>query len=232
MTSRREPPHCAYCGSAYDITRDHIPPKAIFPDDPGHRSDLITVPACRRCNHKFSIADQYFSLAVSSHMLTGENPIAATLHARAQRGFERLLRGRKGEKIRREIRLVENRTPAGILLGYRPAWKYDTELLRSVVCRIIKGLHFHHFKCPVARDVPVHSATLTDIPQRTASDDEILKPLRDTMASTPIHDIGDGVFRYRFGTALDNPDVSMWLMIFYDALEFAGSIGVPTPMAR
>ena len=50
---------CVYCGSEENITREHIPPKALFP--PPKPSNLITVPACNTCNGKKSIDDEYFN---------------------------------------------------------------------------------------------------------------------------------------------------------------------------
>ncbi len=53
---------CTYCGRAREITDDHVPPQNMFPSP--RPPDLITVPACRRCNQGFSMEDEYFRIAV------------------------------------------------------------------------------------------------------------------------------------------------------------------------
>ena len=48
---------CAYCGNLA-TTRDHVPPQNLFPQP--WTNDLITVPACKRCNNYPSRDDEYF----------------------------------------------------------------------------------------------------------------------------------------------------------------------------
>jgi len=47
---------CAYCGRKPN-TRDHVPSKALL-DDP-MPDNLPVVPACKRCNQKFSLDEEY-----------------------------------------------------------------------------------------------------------------------------------------------------------------------------
>ncbi len=53
-------PICALCSQRPSITRDHIPPKAIF--DNSHRPDQLVVPACDVCNRGTSTADLIASI--------------------------------------------------------------------------------------------------------------------------------------------------------------------------
>ena len=59
---------CALCGVNPACTRDHVPPKAIFPKP---RPALITVPACFKCNNSASGLDDLFKVYLS--MQTAEN---------------------------------------------------------------------------------------------------------------------------------------------------------------
>lgn len=201
-----------------------MPPRALFPDDPRHRTGLITVPACRQCNRRFSKDDQYFTLAISAHLLTGENPVAATLHPRAKRGHVHAAERPLGRKIARELRLAELRSPEGAFAGYSPVWQYDASILHRVGERILRGLHFHHFGERVRKGSLVMCRPLLDIPMRTDSYDALVRPLRDALRTQPIRNIGPGVFKYRFGVAADNSEHSVWLMTFYEAVEFVGQI--------
>ena len=59
---------CIFCGKPA-TTRDHIPPKGIFPDP--MPSDLITVPACESCNSNTKLDDEYFQWLITTG--SGEN---------------------------------------------------------------------------------------------------------------------------------------------------------------
>jgi len=71
MTARNQKNHqgstCAIRGSLGPETRDHIPPKAIF--DKPLPGDLLTIPACLKCNGGASRDDEYFrnGLCLSNH---------------------------------------------------------------------------------------------------------------------------------------------------------------------
>lgn len=55
---------CYLCGSIENLTRDHIPPKNLFPSP--KPTDLITIWCCRECNEKFSLIDESFRVFTSS----------------------------------------------------------------------------------------------------------------------------------------------------------------------
>jgi hypothetical protein len=52
-------PDCIYCGSTTEPTRDHVPPRAVFPKP--RPKNLLTVPACRACNSAAAADDEYFA---------------------------------------------------------------------------------------------------------------------------------------------------------------------------
>tara|TARA_R110000850_G_scaffold83838_3_gene179908 strand:+ start:699 stop:1409 length:711 start_codon:yes stop_codon:yes gene_type:complete len=54
---------CFLCGSEGDITREHIPPKCLFPKP--RPNNLLTVPCCFNCNNTASQDDEYLRLAAS-----------------------------------------------------------------------------------------------------------------------------------------------------------------------
>lgn len=58
-----DPIECVFCGATAK-TRDHVPPKCIFPDD--RRINLRTVPACEICNSKTKKDDEYFRMVLAT----------------------------------------------------------------------------------------------------------------------------------------------------------------------
>ena len=69
-------PTCAICGQREGTTRDHVPPKAIFPKP--RPNNLVTVPACPECNNGASDSDDLFKVYLSMQA-AGNNEIARRL---------------------------------------------------------------------------------------------------------------------------------------------------------
>jgi hypothetical protein len=77
---------CAYCGAPSPETRDHIPPRGVFPSPrPG---DLITVPSCRPCNQGASARDERF-LAYLSIQVGIDTPVTTRLWDQVLPGIRR-----------------------------------------------------------------------------------------------------------------------------------------------
>lgn len=55
---------CYLCGSEGEMTKDHIPPRGIFPRP--LPSNLVTMPCCLKCNQSFHADDEYFRTVVSA----------------------------------------------------------------------------------------------------------------------------------------------------------------------
>lgn len=74
---------CIYCGSGEDMTDDHIPPKALFPEP--RPSNMLTVPCCRKCNKSFSKDDEYFRTTLVSHVSVDTDPNAQAVNEKLLR---------------------------------------------------------------------------------------------------------------------------------------------------
>src|SRR5882724_7902373 len=55
---------CAVCGKRAMVTRDHVPPLAIFLKP--LPSNMITVPTCRPCNNGAKLDDEYFRACIAT----------------------------------------------------------------------------------------------------------------------------------------------------------------------
>ena len=198
-------PVCVYCGAPAPVTRDHIPPKCLFPKP--RPADLITVPACEQCNHSFAADDEYFRAAMVA---------PATDQKEAAHVWEETLRGlRRRPKFRQawvdSITRVELRTPAGLYLGTREGLSLSGPRIRNVVHRIIRGLLWHHYKVLV----PGTTAAF-----ETRYNPEVGPILPMLQADTVLSGVGGEVFRYRHGLTAETPLVSLWWMRFYATTHF------------
>jgi len=52
MVKSKYSKRCYLCGKAKPDSKDHIPPRGVFPKVP--KGNLITVPAHRTCNNEYS----------------------------------------------------------------------------------------------------------------------------------------------------------------------------------
>jgi hypothetical protein len=195
-------PHgiCAICGTRPASTRDHVPPRGIFPKP---RPRLVTVPACFPCNNDGSSHDEVFRVYLSLHVGV-EHPSGNDLfhnHAvRTLRTNRRLL----GEIDARSAP-VWFTTPGGIVWGEGRRVLWNSRSHDAVVERTVRGLYFHHFDEVLGDRATVKVQWLRSFPQ------DVLK----FMKNCPLHVIGNGQFEYRYVRAADQPLSSLWLMSFY-----------------
>jgi len=202
---------CIYCGGSERITRDHIPPKCLFPKP--RATDLITVPACQNCNAGFADDDEYFRFAMVTASF--EHPAGRKLwqDSVVPRTFKRhpaLIRG-----MVKTVRTVELKSASGLYLGKAPVIPFGRRRINRVIRRIRRGLNWHHFE------------------RLAPSDKEILvvsnpKPLSLAVQSvlkdaTRLGKVGDGsIFAYRYAYVPSQPEASSWILQFYSRLNFIG----------
>ena len=65
---------CIYCGADKDLTVDHVPPKLLLMRP--YPQNLITVPACRKCNQSFQKDDEYTRTMLAIDVRAAKNTAA------------------------------------------------------------------------------------------------------------------------------------------------------------
>ena len=200
---------CYLCGAEHGLTREHIPPKGLFPEP--RPSDLITVPCCAKCNHANHKADERFRLFVSSAF----NRNAAGTTIWNKKVLERTIKkGRQRPFVGQMLRsatMIRRNVPYGLLRA--PYVTVPQAEITPTLVRVAKGLlntHFpkvprNHLRFDVRQIDQLH---LNDIIPN------IVGPLR-------YGERGDGVFRYWGNVIPDAPDAGVWILLFYDASGFA-----------
>lgn len=90
--------NCYFCG-ARATTREHVPPKCLFPKkggngEPDYRSNLATVPSCDEHNHAKTHDDEYLKnilvMPVTSNEIAGAHFIKTTM--KAAKNYPKLLK--------------------------------------------------------------------------------------------------------------------------------------------
>lgn len=195
-------PTCVICGECDGTTRDHVPPKAIFPKP--RPDNLVTVPACSKCNNGQSDNDDLFKVFLSMQA-AGNNEIARRLF---QEKTVRTLKRNQSllaaiQKEAKEIEVLNNQgqleTRTGVL--------WDSVAHDAVIERTIRGLYFHHWESPVPSDTRLSVQWLRSVPT------EVLPMLH--LFNEVV--IGDNQVTYKYIIHENDPRHSLWLFDFYGA---------------
>lgn len=201
MTVPAQPKLCVLCGIREATTADHVPPKNIFPKPrPG---DLITVPACLKCNNEGSKHDEEFRVALSLQLGIEIEATQKLWKAGALRSL--MHNQRLANALGRNSWEVDIRSPQGIYLGKRRAVAIPVRPHNAVLDRTVRGLYFHHFGDILGIRVSCKVTPISGIPRE-------ISPIVKMMSFASI---GGEAFRYLFGRAADSPLDSMWILCFY-----------------
>jgi len=215
---------CVQCGTRPAESMDHIPPKNLFARP--RPNNLITVPSCNRCNQGSSDDDEYFRFCCSIRHDTAEHPNAAKVWPTALRGLVKPQKRRMHAAFRKGMKELSVSTPAGIYLGQATSYSVDLGRLNRVICRVIRGLFFHHTDRILDGDYRAISYAIEGIDGSSAENVAALRSvIQPLLLKDPIV-IGQNVFSYRFQIVEDDDNASGWLLSIYEKVHFLG-ITVP-----
>lgn len=210
---------CVYCGSEGELTRDHIPPKALCgkprPDD------LVLVPSCRRCNEGASKDDEYFKTTLVLKDKSGSHPEAEAIRDSVLRALALPAKAPFAKRLLDAMEDVDLKTAAGLVVGRATALNVDLLRLDRVAERVARGLYWHHHghvPLPAHYRVGVWSeAGLRNLDARTAAElqDTLLAPVLRNPART----IGRGALRYWCASG-DRAHLTCWLLEFFGDVRF------------
>jgi hypothetical protein len=213
---------CYYCGAPAQSS-EHVPPKMLFPDP--KPSDLITVPSCTSHNQLYTRDDEYFGLMIAS--FSAHNPTAKEVASRL--ATKKVLHGKPAllHQIMSNTVWVNCFSPGGILLTPRPepGFRYDRERFQRVVDKIVRGLFFHEKKRPLGADYEVKDFQMFGRLREPSDDTKAL------ISSLPLHEVGNGIFGYRVGSAEEDDNVTLWFLMFYYAMLVV-TMTAPTPKSE
>lgn len=193
---------CALCGAHNVIgSRDHIPPKAIFRKP--RPQNLITVPACLKCNNSNSSNDEVFKTFLA--FILGNSPTTNSLFnsaiSTANKKFSRY--------ILENMQPAYLTTPSGIVYdqGYTIPLKSEITIpFEAVIKRITTGLYYHHFNNYIGSKIEFQIRF-----------HNTLKKEMITQCAYSINRIGSGHFSYAYAKATeDTKCISLWLFEFYE----------------
>jgi len=184
-------------------TRDHIPPRGIFTQP--YPNNLITVPACAKCNNGASKDDEYFRIAVAAGSCDSPESLAVLK--------QRILPKVGGKpalaiSILNTVEKVDVYSEGGIYLGKAPTIKIDWPRIQNVINRIVRGLYWKHEN----ERLPANSI-VTDCFYKP----KLSEAHQGVISQLPLYQIGNGnVFSYSYLIDEADRSHSFWYLMFYD----------------
>ena len=212
---------CIFCGSGEDMTVDHIPPKALFPEP--HPSNMLTVPCCKKCNESFSKDDEYFRTVLVSHASVYSDPNVQAVNEKLIRSMIRPKAKAMASAIRKSLHVVDVTSRDGIYLGISPAMRVSADRINHITVRIARGLFYiiHDYPVPMSYEVTcVFKDAAFSMPE------EFIAPWRGFWKQ-PVT-IGENIFSYSYALCVDDPNGMLFIYWFYGNLWFYGYI-LPKP---
>jgi hypothetical protein len=208
---------CIYCGNTENMTVDHIPPKALFPEP--RPLNMMTVPCCRVCNESFSKDDEYFRLILVSCQSVSEDPAVQVVNEKLLRSIRKIEAPGLATLVNQSLHVVDVFSEGGIYLGYAPALKVDAIRFHRTLDRIAQGLFFltHRYPIPKRYNLTcVFNNIQFNFPVK------FIKPFRG-LWKPPIT-IGNNIFSYSYFLSFDDPNGMLFIFWFYGRLYFYGHI--------
>lgn len=183
---------CAYCGAAdVAITIEHVFPESWYPDN-FVRAEMLTVPACSPCNHRYGQLEERMFLPLVLSLPT--DPRTKALVARASRTAnpsagrderDSKIRRRVGESLLRKTKIVGPRAtvhgamwtrtgrqigPVGETLGGglafgTPVVEFGWENLEPIAIKLLRGCYFSVYATPLPQTPVPWAKSFTDNPQ-------------------------------------------------------------------
>ena len=224
MSNKKKMGICPFCHENKKLTKDHIPPKNLFPKP--RPNTLLKIPGCKECNEGTSKDDEYFRLMLSMRSEVGLNSLVS-------KNREKIVNSLFREQARGFLhRLFDNLnysptyTKQGIYVGEKPTYKIDDLRINKTAVKVIKGLFYHEFKIPVPKDWSV--TAIFDMTIQRDVNKQFLNTIKDIMDFTMYADektiVKDG-FSYRFKKFdEDKNNESSWILRFYNKILFIGFV--------
>lgn len=194
---------CALCGTNVATTKDHIPPKGIYPAPRDSDINFKTVPACTECNNGAAVEDEEFKVLMG--ISTGElqkNPyfvvdwIARTISHNKKIAFQIFS---TKQDVHAHLR--------GPILEPAVAVTFDGEKYNKVISRMIRALYW----VQQGRALGLNSKIFVFATQSMKP--AFYKSMMELMNSLEEHSLNKDTFVYKFQICEDGS--SIWGMQFF-----------------
>jgi hypothetical protein len=147
-------PDCCFCGGLRRaVTREHMPPKALF--DGSHRPDKLVMPACHACNRGTSTADLIASIIsrwgtdVSPEGRVDHRRLAAQVRMHHPELVAEWTSQSPSERLEARFHLEKHGVSVPASAGLAAIGPLTIRQLNLFSHKVVLGLYFQHFQKPL-----------------------------------------------------------------------------------
>lgn len=209
---------CYFCGKPDADSKDHIPPRGIFPKKP--QGQLITVPAHKNCNEGFHQDDELFRNIIISGCYSSEKGRKAW-NKQVVDSWNKNPGAKKS--LRDLVTPVSIKDPLSGSIIPKYAIPIDFELFERQVKRWTRGLYYNRFKEPLCQksEIEVERLLITENPISTINNYFMQNSARPKC----IH-IEPNVFSYFYVGSYEDKKVGYIIFVFFNTEVYTASINL------
>ena len=212
--------NCVFCGSAENITREHVISKCLFPDN--YKKDRInTVTSCKKCNESYSHAEEKFRIFLVNQSTEKSQVAQDMLHTKITRSMKKS--PGKAFNIFKTMFPVKISLPNG---GTEDKVAFsitenDWKGHHSVLDKYVKALFYSH----IGQKIPDHH----EVKHVFISDTSLIS---HEIKSSLIWNL-DHEHIYGYGYAVVPETLqSIWTFVFYDTVIFQSFTAGPRELGK
>jgi len=197
---------CIYCGLQKEVTREHVIPKALFPEP--LPSTMVTVDACYECNNSKSKDDAYVRDFLIADVASEASPVAQEIWAGK---FIRSVETNRSELARTAVNDASLRAvfaPGGNYVGHAYSVPTERARLDRSFGLMVRGLWYHIWKRLMPLDCKFDVYTMDRFFIVEAWEEMI-------QIGAGMGVIKPDVFACQYLADADYPFLSRWLLLFY-----------------
>lgn len=212
--NKKENRLCYFCGKPNSDSKDHIPPRGIFPKKP--QGQLITVPAHKSCNESFHKDDELFRNVI----ISGCNNTEKGIKAWDEQVVDSWRKNPGAKKALRDlvIPIFIKDTTTGIIIPKR-AVAIELELFERQVKRWARGLYYHRFKEPLCQESKI---VVERLPPEIFI--KFLNNLKQNKINPKWIHIEPNVFSYFYATSYEDKKVGYIIFVLFNTEVYTASI--------
>lgn len=200
------------------MTKDHIPPKTIFPKP--RPINLVTVPCCKICNGAAKKDDEYFGIMMALRENSQNHPSADKVIPKIFDGLLHKNASGFRKKVFRNFSIKNIMTTTGIFLGRYPVFEEVAEPIIRVMERISKGLYYLETNKPYPQNYQINVKFGRSLIEGSIEKQNVLAQAVGIFRTVTPKMIGSGEFKYWLRFADDDNCTFGVLIELYNSRYF------------
>lgn len=216
--------HCPYCGEYDKLTKDHVIPQCLFPDDEPLPVDFPKVNVCSSCNNVWkSEYDAYLRDLLVNDWTCAKKPIAQKIREKYYRSAADN-RSIMARDLADRAQLAGIQEPSGLISGFVKILPDAVERCNVIMPLIVRGLHQFYLQTILPNDIAFQVVRILKRQEMEALTREMNEK------GGVYHNIGTGnVFQFAFWPREEDFYSEVWILNFYKSIRYVVFVAAQVP---